>query len=231
MIYGKGDQMQEDHSKYITVIREDTEYYGGNQNLFPEKKLKGFGCGLIAATDVIMYLMDCPNTFQWDQYYESVKKIEKYFFYLPFFGMSGMALSLGINRVFHHYRLPYRAWWRLLPMRESSKAKIKKMLEDHLPVIISIGPNFPNVFGKKSVPLYRKAGTGLYHVCGSVHNHYVVITEFTGEDKMKVSSWGKTYYIDWKEYLDYSRKKSFPVFTNYLDIRGPVKNISEETNN
>ena len=124
------------HSNYITVIRDKKEYYGGNQNLFPEKKLKGYGCGLIAATDVIIYLMDCPNTFEWDQYYEYVKKIEKYFFYLPFLGMSGMALSLGINRVFRRYRLPYRAWWRLLPLRESSRNKIEGMLRNHLPVII-----------------------------------------------------------------------------------------------
>ncbi len=210
--------MKEDHSKYITVIQDEKEYYGGNQNLFPEKKLKGYGCGLIAATDVIIYLMDCPNTFAWDQYYEYVKKIEKYFFYLPFLGMSGMALSLGINRVFHHYRMPYRARWRLLPLRDSSRRKIEEMLEDHLPVIIAIGPNFPNVFGKKSVSLYHKITENTYHNCGSVHNHFVVITDCAPDGKMKISSWGKTFYIDWKEYLEYSRRKSNPVFTNYLEI-------------
>ena len=210
--------MKEDHSKYITVIQDEKEYYGGNQNLFPEKKLKGYGCGLIAATDVIIYLMDCPNTFAWDQYYEYVKKIEKYFFYLPFLGMSGMALSLGINRVFHHYRMPYRARWRLLPLRDSSRKKIEEMLEDHLPVIIAIGPNFPNVFGKKSVSLYHKITENTYHNCGSVHNHFVVITDCAPDGKMKISSWGKTFYIDWKEYLEYSRRKSNPVFTNYLEI-------------
>ena len=210
--------MKEDHSKYITVIQDEKEYYGGNQNLFPEKKLKGYGCGLIAATDVIIYLMDCPNTFAWDQYYEYVKKIEKYFFYLPFLGMSGMALSLGINRVFHHYRMPYRARWRLLPLRDYSRRKIEEMLEDHLPVIIAIGPNFPNVFGKKSVSLYHKITENTYHNCGSVHNHFVVITDCAPDGKMKISSWGKTFYIDWKEYLEYSRRKSNPVFTNYLEI-------------
>ena len=210
--------MKEDHSKYITVIQDEKEYYGGNQNLFPEKKLKGYGCGLIAATDVIIYRMDCPNTFAWDQYYEYVKKIEKYFFYLPFLGMSGMALSLGINRVFHHYRMPYRARWRLLPLRDYSRRKIEEMLEDHLPVIIAIGPNFPNVFGKKSVSLYHKITENTYHNCGSVHNHFVVITDCAPDGKMKISSWGKTFYIDWKEYLEYSRRKSNPVFTNYLEI-------------
>lgn len=210
--------MKEDHSKYIRVVQDEKVYYGGNQNLFPEKKLKGYGCGLIAATDVIIYLMDCPNTFAWDQYYEYVKKIERYFFYLPVLGMSGMALALGINRVFRRLRLPYRAWWRFLPLRESSRARMEEMLRDQLPVIISIGPNFPNVFGKKSVSLLHKYGENTYHNCGSVHNHYVVVTRFTQDGKMKVSSWGKTFYIDWEEYLEYSRKKSFPVFTNFLEI-------------
>ncbi len=211
--------MKEDHSKYITVIQDKKEYYGGNQNLFPEKKLKGYGCGLIAATDVIIYLMDCPNTFEWDQYYEYVKKIEKYFFYLPFLGMSGMALSLGINRVFRHYRMPYRARWKLLPLRESSRRKIKEMLKEHLPVIIAIGPNFPNIFGKKSVSLFHRTEENTYHSCGAVHNHFVVVTDYTTDGKMKVSSWGKTFYIDWKEYLEYSRRRSNPIFTNYLEIR------------
>ena len=52
-----------------------------------------------------------------------------------------------------------------------------------------------------------------------MHNHFVVITDVTEDGKLKVSSWGKTFYIDWKEYLEYSRKRSNPVFTNYLEIR------------
>ena len=205
-------------SGYITVRQNNNEYYGGDQNLFPEKKLKGFGCGLIAASDVCIYLMDCPNTFDWDRYYNFVKSIEKYFFYLPFFGMTGFALSFGINRVFRKFRLPYRGRWKILPLNETSREKMAEMVSRGFPVIISIGPNFPNVFGKKRLTLYRKDGRGSFIPCGSVGGHYVVVTEFPETGRMKVSSWGRTYYLDWEEYRNYARKKSMPLFTNYLEI-------------
>ena len=211
--------MRSDDSGYITVRQENNDYYGGNQNLFPEKKLKGYGCGLIAASDVCMYLMDCPNTFEWDRYYEYVKQIEKYFFYLPFLGMSGISLSIGINLAFSRFKLPYHASWKVMPMGDKTRDRIMSMLSRGFPVIISIGPNFPNVFGKKRLSLYRKNDRGQYRPAGSVSGHYVVVTEFPEEGKMKISSWGQTYYIDWQEYLAYSRKKSISLFTNYLEIR------------
>lgn len=202
---------------YIRVLREDKTLYGGNQGCFPERKIKGYGCGLIAAADVSLYLGKSSNEVTWEEYQAYLAKIRPFFFILPRLGMNGIMLSLGLNIVFLLKKIPYICYWKLLPIGKRSYRDMKKMLDAGIPVILTAGPNFPNIFGKESVPLYRKMGENSYRKVNSFRQHFVVVTAMEGE-YLKISSWGSPYYMKWEEYLHYSKRKSICFFTNYMKI-------------
>ncbi len=202
---------------YVGIQTDEGMIYGGNQNRFSNKKLKGYGCGLIAAADVSWYLSDKENVMEWRKYESYISRVKKYFFYLPYFGMNGYALSLGINLIFLKNKIPFRAHWCLKPISKKSLIHIKAMLDQKLPVIIAIGPNFPNIFGKRQLAYYRRDFKGNYVRAGSVNKHFVVITEMK-DGYFKISTWGKLYYLKCEDYIDYCRKNSMPFFSNYLKI-------------
>ena len=41
---------------YVAVMKDGKLSYGGNQSWFQGKILKKYGCGVIAGTDVLLYL-------------------------------------------------------------------------------------------------------------------------------------------------------------------------------
>lgn len=202
---------------YIRILTENGHLYGGNQSRFPDKKMSGYGCGLIAAADVSLMLSDKSRTVSWEQYETYIKKIRKFFLFFNHLGMNGWFLALGLNIVFLRNHMPFFAYWKMFPMGEYSRKDITKMLDQGIPVIITAGPNFPNWFGKYNVNLYQKNEKGEYRVVSGIRSHFVTITGIEG-DYLKVSSWGKAYYISWAEYLEYARKHSIFFFTNYLKI-------------
>ena len=206
-------------SDYIRIHTQTGPIYGGNQNLFPDRKLSGFGCGLIVAADVSLYLQGRTSFRRLADYVEYVREIERDFFYLPRLGMNGIMLALGMNRVCRRQNLPYRAHWHLLPMGQADLQVMRSMLRQQIPVILAIGPNFPHILGQEKVKLYQKKRQGQLAVASNVQKHFLTITEITEDGWMKVSSWGKIYYLSWEEVLTYARKKSMPFFTNYLQIR------------
>ncbi|MDO4976897.1 MAG: hypothetical protein Q4E53_06520, partial [Eubacteriales bacterium] len=120
---------------YIRVSTKENILYGGNQGCFSEKKIKGYGCGLIAAADVSLFLSKKPNEITWERYQAYLRKIRPFFLFFPHLGMNGIMLSLGLNLVFLMERIPYISYWKLLPVRKSSKKEMEKMLRQGIPVI------------------------------------------------------------------------------------------------
>ena len=190
--------------------------FGGNQAWFAEKFMKKVGCGVISAANLLIHLQGKDNLTE-KEYMEFAKKIWlRYFPVFPGFGMNGLTLMFGLNRYFQKEKLPYRAFWA-----NSGKKLLKRvdcMLNQDLPVILSVGPNFPNVFGKKTLNFYIKNSNGNYIPGVKTKAHYVTVT---GRDGMyfQISSWGKEYYIDIREYREYIKDFSSPLVSNIICIK------------
>jgi hypothetical protein len=118
--------------------------------------------------------------------------------------------------------MKYRSRWKWTFIK---KWKIvERMLKDDIPVILSIGNNFPIIWGKHELNLYVNdtASTTehetVYKKQQSVNGHFVVITAIEG-NCLTVSSWGKKFYISIDEFDDYVKKHSTHIYSNILEIK------------
>ena len=163
---------------YISVENS----FGGNQEWFEKtgrpwkgRAIKGYGCGLIGASDVLLHILDnlplqtaeklegnkgidSKNLISKTDYIDFIRNMERRYFHIfPKLGLSGILLALGMNLYFMIHRKEikrltghkYRARWAVWPSKLLDR--IKEMLESDLPVIISIGPGF---FHKDKVRFY-----------------------------------------------------------------------------
>lgn len=201
---------------FPSVQKERTISYGGNQNWLPEKRLQRSGCGLVACTDLLLYLHRYHNCcwsplFQGSAlsqeplpaaaYHALCQRLEQRFFpILPGFGITGWLLMLGLNRYFFSYRVPLRASWGVPP--DNLWEGIQTMLSLDLPVILSIGPNFPFFWQHHTLPFYLEEPDGGFRSAGQVCAHYVTVTGVKGE-QLRVSSWGRELCLLKKEYSAY----------------------------
>ena len=200
---------------YLRIHSKNGDFYGGNQKSFPDALIQTDGCGLIAAADVIWYLHQGKSPLSEKHYQNYVQKLRPFFRFFPNHGMPSWALLWGLNRSFRHYHMPWRIHWGIRPSRRYEC--ILKMLENDIPVIVAIGPNFPNRSGKKAVHFYERRENGSYEVAASTQGHYVVITG-ADHEWLRISSWGKEYYMNWNEFDHYAQKDSFWLFTNVCRI-------------
>ena len=223
--------------------------FGGNQRWLRKdadkaNTLSDYGCGLISANDVLLHISDKANSTSKEKYIAAICKMNRrYFHVLPFLGVSGIMLSfyMRIYLFMHrkHFGKRYKVRWGVLPKRQF--ACIKEMLENDIPVVLSIGPGL--IRGrKKELPLYslnesENSGTNkTYDIKGrdaindnidftqvnSVKDHYVNVTgiiETENSTMLEISSWGKRYYIDYNEYRDFVRKHDNYLFSNILYIK------------
>lgn len=219
-------------SSELSVQRPEGASYGGSQTWFSSPSIRGYGCGLIAAHDLLWYLERKENlaaqtshqhsakrftdaSCSWEDYERSVTKLHHLFPILPRLGINGLMLSAGLNRAFLLRRLPYRACWHI-GCRNTGK-EISHLLGQDIPVILSIGGNFPLVWKKDRLPLYRKSSDGVYIKSSSTRAHYVIVTGIE-HGWLRISSWGQEWYINWREYRDFARTKSCPLFSNICYI-------------
>lgn len=205
---------------FLRVQGKEGESYGGNQAWFPYKFLKNSGCGVISATDLFLH-MEGREKISEQQYLQFAKKIWlQYLPVLPGFGMNGLTLMAGINRYFYKKGLPYQAFWAV--SGKKMLARIDCMLSENLPVILAVGPNFPNVFGKRKLMFYIKSAEGKYVPSIKTKAHFLTVT---GRDGiyLEISSWGKQYYIDIREYREYVKRYSSPLVSNIICIRKKKK--------
>ena len=135
---------------------------------------------------------------------------------IPKLGINGLMLAGGLNLFFLRYSLPFRASWGI----GSGKLfqQIEEMLARDIPVILAVGPNFPLFWQKNKLTFYASAASGDLRAACSINSHYVTVTG-SDENYLKISSWGREYFIDRGEYLSYIRRHSGSVVSNIIKIR------------
>lgn len=220
---------------YICINDNGKISFGGNQGWFSDKKLSRFGCGLVGIGDVILYLartgrmnrmaanlsLSSQKICNKEEYLRYLEEIQKKYFYVSYLirGKTGFGLAIGFNLLSIRHKSPYRAVWGV----PSGKihAAVLKSLERDIPVLFSVGANFPLIFGKRGINLYVKQD-GNYLKSTVTHKHYMTITGIVWEDELgemlQISSWGREYYVSWKEYEEYIRQYSLSLLTNILFI-------------
>lgn len=244
---------------YIQVPDGGSFSYGGSQQWFPrtspfgmDTRLSRFGCGNTALSDLCLYLTrkhsistsetlvaespDHPLTK--DSYLDYARLMNRrYTFTLPFFGCTGVAVSLALNRFFLQRHLPYRAHYMWLNTGKRMLSAIRDSLSKDIPVILAIGPNFPNFRGKHGIMFYssdgKKAPERMPRLLPSanqnVRAHFVTITGLfytsSGSCILSVSSWGKQYYISYGELRRYIRRYGLFLTSSLIHVH-PVPKAS-----
>lgn len=189
--------------------------FGGNQAWFPYKFLKKTGCGVISAANVLLYRKGKQQISE-TEYMDFAKHLWKYYLpVIPGFGMNGLTLMLGMNRYFYRNQLPYKAWWKISGKKMLNR--IDWMLEQDFPVILSVGPNFPKFWGKQKLNLYVKQEAETYRPAVKTTAHFVTVTGREGQ-WLRISSWGKEYYLNVREYQEYVKTYSSSLVSNILYI-------------
>lgn len=214
----------------VSVLHEGGATYGGSQRLFSDETMRRAGCGVIAAADLLLYLAlyhpGCvtaltgspeSNAIPLAQYSRLCGSLRRRWLpVIPRLGKTGLDLALGLNAVFSHYRLPFRARW--CAGHEKLFERVEEMLREDIPVIISAGQNFPLLWGKEYLRLYTRSADGAYRPCCGVKAHYMTVTAMDSQ-WLRVSSWGQEYHIRRSEYLSYSRLHSLSLTCNVLYVK------------
>ena len=203
---------------------------GGNQNLSERKNISQFGCGIVGAAELIIYLCrhggcscheligDIPlyDRVSLDDYNRLLRRLSsRYLPIIPKSGINGLELALGVNLIFRKYNFPYRAYWGI--GEKNLYEDIGDMLDRDTPVIISVGPNFPKVWEKHRIDLYSMRQDGELEKAASVNSHYMIVTGLDS-DKIRVSSWGREFYIKRYEFDSYIKNHSSSIVCNILHI-------------
>lgn len=207
-------------SNDLFSLRYDNgEIYGGSQMLCKNKTLKGYGCGLIGCANVLNYKGLCAgfgSTKSWDEYLNFINKLRTgYLPVIPKFGMNGIFMALGMEAYFHANKMKYHAKWGF--SYRKIFVRMREMLDKDIPVVLAIGPNFPNLFGNKKLMLYALQ-KGKYVPFEGTKAHYVTVVSMNDE-WLTISSWGRRLYINVNEYREYARRNSLPVFCNIIYVK------------
>lgn len=204
---------------YPGVLKSNTVSYGGSQMWSEKKIIRECGCGPVAALDLLHYLTDTDTStpLSLDRYNEELSYLcRRYLPLIPKSGLNGLTLAFGVNRLFHERGLPYRAIWAISGSRLWDR--IWEMLMHDLPVILSIGPNFPVLWQKERLCFYTRRRDGGYVPSAAAKSHYVTVTGMD-PDWLRISSWGREYYISRKEYEEFVKRHSSYLFSNLLYIK------------
>lgn len=205
------------HDLFEVIENGEAVGYGGSQSWYPKDSDKKCACGITAAADVILYInaLRKQNFRIEKEDFINVSGMlkKKYLPVIPRFGVNSFILAIGMCRYFRKMEPGYVCYWKITPFRKWKT--VEKMLKNDIPVILAIGSNFPIVWGKHGLKLYRKTDTGVSQT--DVKGHYVVITGIHG-DTIVISSWGKKYYIKKSEFDAYVRRYSGHLYSNILVI-------------
>ena len=204
---------------YLQVENGGHLSYGGCQMRSDQAAIRKCGCGPVAALDLLHYLTDAEGCAPLPsaQYNEELRFLcRRYFPLIPNSGINGLMLCIGVNRLFRDRGLPYRTVWAA--SGEKLWERIREMLEHDLPVILSVGPNFPAVWEKEKLRFYIRHPNGCFRPAVSTRSHYISVTGMD-DDWLRISSWGREYYISRREYEEYVRRHSAYLFSNILYIQ------------
>ncbi len=231
---------------YVKISNGAHMSYGGSQMWFSPNgadrgsgRLAGGGCGLVAMADFLLYWSrknreQCPGLMHpllenaepdKERYIQYLRILDrKYLHVLPSVGVTGFQLALAMNLFFLREKLPLRASWKCFLSSPRMLGRMTELLQNDLPVIFSVGPNTPWVFGKKSIGMYRLENSGKLKKVDQVSRHYVMLTGIEsgpeeGQTLLKISSWGRPYYLDYAEYREYVRKTGDSITSSMIYIR------------
>lgn len=227
---------------YIKIKNMNTVSYGGNQAWSKTKRMQNVGCGVIALADITIYLAEQnPNMmtdairkiskpnglYNKNDYLEYIKLFQKrYIAFLWFKGMTGVSMMNTLNRYFMLNDIGLRARWRLFLSDNEMMRQIRHLVRKNKPVVLSIGPNTPNIWGKHGIQFYiEKDGRLVESLKNEVNSHYVVVTgvrTINRKEYLVVSSWGKQYLIDYQEYRDYVNRYGGKFTSSILYIKGLI---------
>lgn len=213
------------------ICSVDGRTYGGSQMLSDDKNIRKCGCGVAAAADLLIYLhrhhspLDCPmlkaaaenENIPIAEYRRLLTWLNRRFFPLiPARGTNGVMLAAGVNAFLRLYGGKMTALWCFTGGKTWQRCE--DMLRRDIPVIFSVGVNFPKVWGRERLKLYTKLPDGSFRQSSSVRAHFMTVTAMD-ETHIRVSSWGRMYYISKAEFDEYVRKHSGSIICNVLYIR------------
>ena len=207
---------------YLRVSDGVRTSYGGSQMHSDRAVIRKCGCGPVAALDTVWYLEHRGQTepVPLAEYNAVLAHIcSRYFPLIPPFGINGLVFALGMNALLREHRLPYRAHWMLSGSR--LWPRVEDMLSRDLPVILSVGPNFPAFWQNNRLPFYCRSADGSYRKAASTKAHFVTATGIDA-DWVRISSWGREYYINRSEYDRYTQKNSLYAFSNLLYLSDEI---------
>ena len=207
--------MLELKNDYVRIPFNGTLSYGGSQMWSESKVIRTCACGPVAALDTLLYLRGQQNApFSAEEYNQELTRLCRFPFPLLYpVGINGVMLAAGMNALLLKYKLPYRAFWAFSGIRFWTR--VEEMLSRDIPVIFSVGPNFPAVWKKNRLRFYRRRPDGSYVPVNSTRSHYVTATGMD-EHWLRISSWGNEYYINRSEYDEYVKKHSASLVSNVL---------------
>lgn len=216
-------------NSYPCIRRGDDVSWGGSQAWASREELRRWGCGVVAAADLLLYLRlfhpGCQAglfrditgpRLSWEEYEPLLCRLWREDLPLiPGFGINGWGLALGLERYFCRYGLPLSASWGVSGSRLWER--MEDMLSRDFPVILGVGPNFPALWRQSRLPLCRRTEDGFRFAC-RVKGHFV--TAVGMEDGwLRLSSWGKEYWLRQEDYENYVRRHSGFMVSNLLFIR------------
>lgn len=213
---------------YIQVLREENgaKTFGGDQGFFAkteqadkkEKRKRSSGCGVIALSDLLLYLGRKRKELQiWpSSFYEQKELTEedyrKWFaesyrmlLGIPFSsGISSLWLTFRINFFFRKKKSPYHAFWglRISKIHE----RIVHMLRQDIPVILCIPVMLFPKDKKDGIRFYEKEELERGMIPDGkalVSGHFVIVTGILSEKEelyYEISSWGRKYYMKRGDY-------------------------------
>lgn len=204
---------------YLRVSDGGHLSYGGSQMRAEKAVIRKCGCGPVAALDTVWYLehRGQAEPVSLADYNARLSVLcSRYFPLIPPFGINGLIFTVGLNRLLRDRGLPYRAFWMLSGTK--LWPRVEDMLGRDLPVILSVGPNFPAFWQNNRLPFYRLAPDGSYRRAAAAKAHFVTATGID-RDWVRISSWGREYYINRLEYERYTRENSIYAFSNLVYLR------------
>ncbi len=195
--------------------------YGGSQNWFADKK--GFfnryrtrsGCGVVAIRDSLGYLKGERSVSSTEEYRKSFRDTAKSLLWIPNrFGMSIYRIMILYPLLLRKNGLSLRGFWGASGKKRLPR--IEDMLKRDIPVILNIPRILPRRYKKEKLPFYdRTPDTGVFRPVTSTSAHFVVVTGvIRDQDKtyLRISSWGREYYIDYGEFKAFTKKTPFGSF-------------------
>ncbi len=259
---------------YVPVMKDSHIYYGGSQMWFPANEwiskdyvIQHYGCGTIATADMFLYLaLQNPsyktpdteiairgssqiNDENYDQYVHFINA--HYTKTHRIIAVLGTKIASSINSYSKSYGLGLHASWRYKLSYYDMLGIMGEMLSRDIPVILSIGPNLPKIWGKKGIPFYElrkiefrlndtpisdtskepenkinEVKKAYYYKMAqqAVNGHFVTVTGIIRDDiasryMLRISSWGKEYYINYEEYRHYTESISGTITSSIVHVK------------